>query len=101
MKSEKSKTMTTTTPHPPCSALPSTTRGARPWASAALGLGLLASLGGCAMTPPAAWEKGQLAKPAMRMDGDGLEQRFTQHIYASKENASGGQSVGGGGCGCN
>ncbi|MFD2452720.1 DUF4266 domain-containing protein [Ideonella paludis] len=50
---------------------------------------------------PAAWEKGQLAKPAMRMDGDGLEQRFTQHIYASKENASGGQSVGGGGCGCN
>ncbi len=48
-----------------------------------------------------AWEKGDLAKPAMRFDGDALDARFTQHVYTSKEAASGGGSVGGGGCGCN
>jgi hypothetical protein len=47
------------------------------------------------------WEKGMLAKPSMRMDGDPLESRFSEHIYASKENSSGGSGVGGGGCGCN
>lgn len=48
-----------------------------------------------------AWEKGNLAKPGMRLDADPLDARFTQHIYTSKENASGGFGVGGGGCGCN
>jgi hypothetical protein len=48
-----------------------------------------------------AWEKGNLARPEMTFRGDPLDDRFTQHIYASKENASGGYSVGGGGCGCN
>jgi hypothetical protein len=61
----------------------------------------VALLGGCAYAPPQAWEKGVLAKPAMSMGSDPLEQRFAQHIYASKENASGGYGVGGGGCGCN
>lgn len=60
-----------------------------------------AALGGCALTPPQPWEKGHLAKPAMTMAADPLDQRFVQHIYASKENASGGYGVGGGGCGCN
>ena len=59
------------------------------------------TLGGCAIAPPQAWDKGTLAKPAMSMGSDPLEQRFAQHIYASKENASGGYGVGGGGCGCN
>ena len=63
---------------------------------------LLAGLGGCsAFTPPQAWEKGELARPEMTMGSDPLDQRFTQHIYTSKENASGGYGVGGGGCGCN
>ena len=48
-----------------------------------------------------AWEKGQLAKPAMTFEADPLDQRFMQHIYSSKEAASGGYGVGGGGCGCN
>jgi O-antigen ligase len=62
----------------------------------------LSLLGGCAaFEPPQAWEKGELAKPEMTMGGDPLDQRFTQHIYSSKENASGGYGVGGGGCGCN
>ena len=56
---------------------------------------------GCAMQPPQAWEKGALARPDMSMGGDALSQRFEQHIYSSKENASGGYGVGGGGCGCN
>jgi hypothetical protein len=67
-------------------------------------LALLATLGlaGCAgIGKVEPWEKGNLAKPAMRFDGDPLDARFTQHIYFSKENASGGSGVGGGGCGCN
>jgi hypothetical protein len=60
-----------------------------------------AALTGCAFAPPQAWEKGNLAKPEMTMDGDPLNERFLQHIYSSKENASGGYGVGGGGCGCN
>ena len=46
-------------------------------------------------------EKGNLAKQEMTMGGNPLDERFTQHIYGSKENASGGYGVGGGGCGCN
>ena len=61
-------------------------------------------LTGCAMSPrnaPQAWQKGALAKPEMSMNNDPLDQAFTQHIYTSKEAASGGYGVGGGGCGCN
>jgi len=62
----------------------------------------LSALAGCStLASPQAWEKGLLAKPEMTMGGDPLEQRFLQHIYFSKENASGGYGVGGGGCGCN
>lgn len=66
--------------------------------------GLLAAavLTGCAgWQPPEAWDKGALARPEMTMAGDPLGDRFDQHIYTSKENASGGYGVGGGGCGCN
>jgi len=56
---------------------------------------------GCALTPPKPWEKDLLARPAMALDADPLDWRFTQHIYTSKENSSGGSGVGGGGCGCN
>jgi hypothetical protein len=59
------------------------------------------ALSACAIAPPQPWERGALARPAMSMSADPLEQRFDQHIYGSKENASGGYGVGGGGCGCN
>lgn len=62
------------------------------------------ALGGCAAVPRvdvAAFEKGDLARPAMQFDADRLEASFADHIYFSKEGASGGRSVGGGGCGCN
>ena len=74
--------------------------GRRPRGAAAALL-LLASLAGCAVQPPQPWEKGNLAKAEMTMGADPLDQRFVQHIYGSKENASGGYGVGGGGCGCN
>lgn len=64
-----------------------------------LGAALLA---GCeSIRPPQPWEKGELARPQMSMDKDPLEARFTSHIYFSKEGSSGGEGVGGGGCGCN
>jgi hypothetical protein len=58
-----------------------------------------AALAGCAQVQP--WEKGTLARPEMSFESDPLQARFEQHIYFSKENASGGYGVGGGGCGCN
>jgi hypothetical protein len=68
---------------------------------AALG-GILGACSGCALvTPVQAWEKGTLARPAMLLEGDVLETRFDEHVYSSREAASGGSGVGGGGCGCN
>jgi hypothetical protein len=59
-------------------------------------------LGGCAtFDPPKPWEKGDLARPSMRLDADQLAAKTTQHNYHSKEGAAGGGPVGGGGCGCN
>jgi anti-sigma factor RsiW len=59
-------------------------------------------LSGCAtMQPPKPWEKGQLARPEMQFDADRMNARLADHIYTSKEAASGGVGVGGGGCGCN
>ena len=73
-----------------------------------LALSALALVGGCRHLPDVStlgqvqpWEKGQLAQPMMTFEADPLDQRFVQHIYGSKENASGGYGVGGGGCGCN
>jgi len=71
--------------------------------------GLLAALlSGCGALPNVApgaavapWEKGMLAQPNMRFDGNRGEARYTAHIYDSREAASGAGSVGGGGCGCN
>jgi len=63
---------------------------------------VLGALGGCAtFEPPKPWEKGQLAKPEMQFDYDRLDARAQVHVYTSKEGASGGYGVGGGGCGCN
>jgi hypothetical protein len=57
---------------------------------------------GCAsFQPPKPWEKGQLARPEMQFDADPLDTRIQQHIYTSREVATGGYGVGGGGCGCN
>ncbi len=62
----------------------------------------LIALTGCASLPPVQpWQKGVLAKPEMTFETDQLEARYVEHTYFSKEAASGGSGVGGGGCGCN
>jgi hypothetical protein len=65
----------------------------------AIGAAASLALAGCATVQP--WEKGNLAKPAMTFGGDWLETRYADHVYTSREAASGGAGVGGGGCGCN
>ena len=63
----------------------------------------LLMLAGCSVIQPVQpWEKGTLAKPEMTIQGnDPLGDKFSEHIYYSREAASGGSGVGGGGCGCN
>ena len=65
-------------------------------ASAALALSACSTI-----KPVQPWEKGNLAKTVMTFENDRLESRYSEHIYTSRESASGGASVGGGGCGCN
>ena len=66
-----------------------------------LGLALLAvgSLTGCQHVAP--WERGTLADYTMRPDRDPLTNANREHMWFSREEASGGRGVGGGGCGCN
>ncbi|HEY8025201.1 MAG TPA: DUF4266 domain-containing protein [Burkholderiaceae bacterium] len=68
-------------------------------AAAAVSLSALSGCAGIGQVQP--WEKGTLARPEMTIQGDALEGKFAEHIYASREGASGGSGVGGGGCGCN
>jgi hypothetical protein len=70
----------------------------RLWLCGALliGAGLLS---GCQHVSP--WERGALADPVMRADRDPLGMLMAEHMWFSREAASGGRGVGGGGCGCN
>ena len=54
---------------------------------------------GCANVKP--WQRGTMADYTMRGDRDPLGQAQIEHIWFSREEASGGRGVGGGGCGCN
>ena len=58
-------------------------------------------LSGCEIQPVKPWEKATLAKPSMQLTPDEIENFLDEHIYFSKEASTGGQGVGGGGCGCN
>jgi len=62
---------------------------------------LMLFLSGCALEPVQPWQKGALAKPSMQLVSDELENFLDEHTYFSKEASTGGQGVGGGGCGCN
>lgn len=69
-------------------------------------LGVIAawSLVGCSSASLAnvkPWERATLADYTMRADRDPLQTMMTEHIYFSREVASGGRGVGGSGCGCN
>jgi hypothetical protein len=54
---------------------------------------------GCANVKP--WERSTLADYTMRGDRDPLTISLSEHMWFSREAASGGRGVGGGGCGCN
>jgi len=58
----------------------------------------MAALVGCANVAPS--QRGTLAKPDMQFEFDRAASAISGHTYASKEAASGGKAVGGGGCGC-
>lgn len=65
---------------------------------------LLLALGqcGCAIDPVSPWQRGDLARDEMLWDpGLAGEAVIRDHVYVSKEAASMGTSLGGGGCGCN
>lgn len=61
--------------------------------------GLLALSAGCQNVKP--WQRGSLADITMRPDRDPIGTAMDEHIFFSREAASGGAGVGGGGCGCN
>jgi hypothetical protein len=67
---------------------------------------LLAAMGasiglqtGCDTVQP--WQRKTLADYTMRGDRDPMHDAINEHIFFSREMASGGKGVGGGGCGCN
>ena len=47
------------------------------------------------------WERASLADYTMRADRDPLHVALAEHVYFSRESATGGRGVGGSGCGCN
>jgi Domain of unknown function (DUF4266) len=61
--------------------------------------GLLVAGAGCQQVKP--WQRATLADVTMRADRDPLGKGMDEHIFFSREAASGGSGVGGGGCGCN
>jgi hypothetical protein len=67
---------------------------------------ILLALAGCALLAVGCetvkpWQRATLADYTMRADRDQLGAAFNEHIWLSREEASGGMGVGGGGCGCN
>jgi len=62
---------------------------------------VLSALGfsGCTQVQP--WQRGALASYEMNPDRDQVATAMSEHIYFSREGASGGRGVGGSGCGCN
>lgn len=66
-----------------------------------IGIIALLSLSACAFKGVEPWERDLLAQKKMQLDTHPLDSYLDEHIYSSKESASGGSGVGGGGCGCN
>ena len=71
----------------------------RKWKIRLLATLLLSPLAGCATVKP--WQRELLADPIMQPDRNPMQAAQLDHVYFSREAASGGRTVGGGGCGCN
>lgn len=65
----------------------------------ALTLGAAFAGAGCKNVEP--WQRRTLSDNTMRGDRDPAGQGLSEHMWFSREAASGGRGVGGGGCGCN
>jgi len=72
----------------------------RTWRTLAL-VTLAAPLAACSNLGVQPWERELLAKPSMQLSAAPVQDALDDHIYFSKEAATGGRSFGGGGCGCN
>lgn len=59
------------------------------------------TLGGCALPQVQPWDRDLLAQEKMKPIPNAVEYDMEQKVYFSKEGASGGSGVSGGGCGCN
>ncbi len=70
-------------------------------AATALLLALAGLASGCAATAVKPWDRDLLAEKKMRFIPAPMVNAVDEHIYFSKEGSTGGQGVGGGGCGCN
>ncbi len=70
-------------------------------AFAALLLLVAAASGGCAAMAVKPWDRDLLAEKRMSFTPLPMHSALDDHIYFSKEGSTGGQEVGGGGCGCN
>jgi hypothetical protein len=85
-----------------------TDQAARPRLRAALLLcaagvaaGVLGPFGGCASMRVRPWDRDLLAEKKMAYVPSPMESAIDEHIYFSTEGSTGGQDIGGGGCGCN
>jgi hypothetical protein len=56
---------------------------------------------GCTAPKVQPWERATLTTYPMRPDRDPQAAAMAEHIWFSREAASGGRGVGGSGCGCN
>ncbi len=59
------------------------------------------ALSGCAADPVQPWQREYLARPEMSFESGYLSGAMRTHTFVSKEAASGGPALAGGGCGCN
>jgi hypothetical protein len=69
-----------------------------------LAIAAAAALSGCSTTQAVRvkpWQRQYLADSIMDPNRDPLGTAMMEHVYFSREAASGGRGVGGAGCGCN
>jgi len=55
---------------------------------------------GCSIQEVKPWQRGTLAQPEMAWEPDPMMSSYRRHVAVSKEAATGGPTIGGGGCGC-
>ncbi len=59
------------------------------------------TISACSLQTVEPWDRDVLAQKKMLLIPDVVESSLDEHMYFSKEATTGGQGVGGGGCGCN